>query len=420
MLKKRPIFLLVFVFMLGIGSFLAGAPAFASKLSDLKNQKEQISNERDSLETKIDDANEQINKLQSEQASVRNQIERYDLAINDTADKIREKNDQIDQTKQEISALKVEIAELEERIQKRNELLKDRARNFQETGGLVSYLDVLMGASTFGDFIDRVSAVATIMEADQDILRKHSEDKELLETKKAEVETKLAKLETMRKDLEALKASLNAKKAEQNKLLAQLEYQEDQIHNHKMEAEEQAAILASQEKAIQRAIQLEKERLAELERKRLEAEKNKVNGGGSSVTPPVSNGAFMKPAVGVFTSGFGHRWGRFHYGIDIANRSDVPIVAAADGVVIRSYYSPSYGNVVFLAHSVNGQIFTSVYAHMSVRHVGEGAVVSKGQQLGIMGNTGDSQGQHLHFELHKGPWNDAKSNAVNPLNYVPI
>ncbi|MHC0037848.1 murein hydrolase activator EnvC family protein [Pseudoneobacillus sp. C159] len=419
-MKKRPIILLLFTFMIGIGSLLAGSPAFASKLSDLKNQKEQISNERGHLESKIDDANEQINKLQSEQASVRNQIERYDLAINDTAEKIREKNEQIGETKQEIATLKVEITELEERIAKRNELLKDRARNFQETGGLVSYLDVLMGASTFSDFVDRVSAVATIMEADQDILRKHSEDKELLETKKAEVETKLANLEKMRKDLEGLKASLNTKKAEQNKLLAQLEYQEDQIHNHKMEAQEQAEILAAQEKAIQRAIQLEKERLAELERKRREAEKNKANGGSSSATPPVSNGTFTKPAAGVFTSGFGHRWGRFHYGIDIANRSSVPIVAAADGVVIRSYYSPSYGNVVFLAHSINGQIFTTVYAHMSVRHVGEGAVVSKGQQLGIMGNTGDSQGQHLHFEVHKGPWNDAKSNAVNPLNYVPI
>jgi peptidoglycan hydrolase CwlO-like protein len=426
-MNKQSVKMLVIATMIGLGSLFTATPidtVLASKLSDLKNQKDQISNERGGVESEIDAAKEQINQIKMEQNEVRNQIERFDLAINDTSNKISEKNFHIDNTKKDIGVLKVEIKELEERIAKRNELLKDRARNFQETGGAISYIDVLMGAQSFSDFIDRFSAVATIMEADQDILRKHTEDKELLEKKKVEVETKLANLVKMRKELETLKASLNAKKAEQNKLLAKLEVQEEEIHEHKLAAEEQAAILAAQESAIKKAIQMEQKRIAEEEERRrreAEAAKNNANqGGGSHTTPPVSDGSFTKPAQGTFTSGFGHRWGRFHYGVDIANRSDVPIVAAASGVVIQSYYSSSYGNVIFIAHSINGQIFTSVYAHMSSRHVGEGAVVSKGQQIGIMGNTGDSQGQHLHFELHRGPWNDAKSNAVNPLSYVPI
>jgi peptidoglycan hydrolase CwlO-like protein len=416
--------MLLIAAMIGLGSFLTATPldtVLASKLSDLKNQKDQVSNERDGVESEIDAAKEQINRIKGEQAEVRNQIERFDLAINDTSDKINEKNFHIDNTKKDIGVLKVEIKELEERIAKRNELLKDRARNFQETGGAISYIDVLMGAQSFSDFIDRFSAVATIMEADQDILRKHTEDKELLEKKKVEVETKLANLVEMRKELETLKASLNAKKAEQNKLLAKLEVQKEEIHQHKLAAEEQASILSAQESAIKKAIQMEQQRLAEEEeRRRKEAEQNKNNGGGSQSTPPVSDGSFTKPAQGTFTSGFGYRWGRGHYGIDIANRSDVPIIAAANGVVIKSYYSDSYGNVIFIAHSINGQIYTTVYAHMSSRHVGEGASVSKGQQIGVMGNTGDSQGQHLHFEIHRGPWNDAKSNAVNPLNYISL
>ncbi|CAG9608443.1 murein hydrolase activator EnvC family protein [Pseudoneobacillus rhizosphaerae] len=426
-MNKQSVKMLVIAAMIGFGSLFTATSidtVLASKLSDLKNQKDQISNERDGVDSEIDAAKKQINQIKMEQNEVRNQIERFDLAINDTSNKISGKNFHIDNTKKDIGILKVEIKELEERIAKRNELLKDRARNFQETGGAISYIDVLMGAQSFSDFIDRFSAVATIMEADQDILRKHTEDKELLEKKKVEVETKLANLVKMRKELETLKASLHAKKAEQNKLLAKLEVQEEEIHEHKLAAEEQAAILAAQESAIKKAIQMEQKRIAEEEERRrreAEAAKNNANqGGGSHTTPPVSDGSFTKPAQGTFTSGFGHRWGRFHYGVDIANRSDVPIVAAASGVVIQSYYSSSYGNVIFIAHSINGQIFTSVYAHMSSRHVGEGAVVSKGQQIGIMGNTGDSQGQHLHFELHRGPWNDAKSNAVNPLSYVPI
>lgn len=412
--------------MIGIGSLLTGDPtqAFASKLSDLKNQKNQISNERDGLESEIDKANDEIGRLKGEQADVREQIERFDLAINDTMDKIHEKNDQINDTKKEVEQLQVEIKELEARIAKRNELLKDRARNFQETGGMVSYIDVLMGAKTFADFIDRVSAVATIMEADQDILKQHAADKELLESKKVEVETKLSKLEKMRQDLQELSAGLKAKKAEQNKLLSKLEIKEDKIEEEMMDKAEQQSILASQEAAIQKAIQLERAHLAELERQRKEAAKRASSGGSSNgssqATPPVSDGSFMTPAVGTFTSGFGYRWGRGHYGIDIANRTKVPIVAAADGVVIKSYYSNSYGNCIFIAHSIDGQIYTTVYAHMTSRLVGEGAVVSKGQQIGVMGNTGDSQGQHLHFEIHKGPWNDAKSNAVNPLNYISV
>ena len=116
----------------------------------------------------------------------------------------------------------------------------------------------------------------------------------------------------------------------------------------------------------------------------------------------------------------GERWNKQHAGIDIAASGTVPVVAAADGVVSRSYFSSTYGNVVFVTHSISGQQWTTVYAHLSSRQVGEGAVVAKGQQVGIMGNTGHSFGQHLHFELHKGPWNYSKSNAVNPLNYINI
>ena len=107
-----------------------------------------------------------------------------------------------------------------------------------------------------------------------------------------------------------------------------------------------------------------------------------------------------------------------HFGIDIAASGNVPIVAAADGVVSRSYYSPSYGNVVFVVHYIDGQTYETVYAHMRSRSISDGTPVSKGQLLGYMGNTGHSYGQHLHFELHVGLWNNAKSNAVDPRRYI--
>ena len=127
----------------------------------------------------------------------------------------------------------------------------------------------------------------------------------------------------------------------------------------------------------------------------------------------------MWPAKGSFTSPYGSRWGKLHAGIDVANRaSNVPIVASASGTVIRSNYSSSYGNVVYVLHRIDGKVFTTLYAHMEARHVSAGQSVSKGQQIGIMGNTGRSTGKHLHFEIHNGAWN-GQANAVNPLKYLP-
>lgn len=128
---------------------------------------------------------------------------------------------------------------------------------------------------------------------------------------------------------------------------------------------------------------------------------------------------FMNPAEGVFTSGFDSRWGRFHYGIDIAKAGTVSIHAAYDGTVSRSYRSSSYGETVFIKHNINGTQYETVYAHMreGSRRVQVGDKVSKGAVIGYMGNTGDSHGQHLHLELHLNEWNSSKSNALNPIDY---
>ena len=73
-----------------------------------------------------------------------------------------------------------------------------------------------------------------------------------------------------------------------------------------------------------------------------------------------------------------------------------------------------------IVHTIDGVTWETVYAHMrsGSRTVNVGDYVTQGQTIGVMGNTGDSSGQHLHFELHKGGWNINKSNAVNPLDHL--
>ncbi|MGP4041886.1 peptidoglycan DD-metalloendopeptidase family protein [Gracilibacillus sp. D59] len=132
------------------------------------------------------------------------------------------------------------------------------------------------------------------------------------------------------------------------------------------------------------------------------------SGGSSSLIVPLEGSYDIN-------SRYGSRSGGFHYGIDLDQDGTAKILASADGTVERANYSSSYGYVVYVYHpSLN---LTTVYAHMrSNLQVSLGQTVSQGQTLGYMGNTGDSSGQHLHFEVHGGDWD--YHGGLNPENYI--
>ncbi|MBL5888916.1 M23 family metallopeptidase [Heyndrickxia sporothermodurans] len=117
------------------------------------------------------------------------------------------------------------------------------------------------------------------------------------------------------------------------------------------------------------------------------------------------------PAKGEISDVFDSRGG-IHKGLDIAGKYKSGVYAVADGKVVRSYYSGSYGNVIFIHHD-NG--YETVYVHLNKRIVNEGQKVKKGDKIGLMGNTGQSTGIHLHFEVHKGKWKIHKENAIDPF-----
>lgn len=121
--------------------------------------------------------------------------------------------------------------------------------------------------------------------------------------------------------------------------------------------------------------------------------------------------SFIWPTEGVITDTYGTRGGR-HFGIDIAANEGTPIYAVDGGIVHRSFYSHSYGNVIFIEHETG---LETVYAHMHERYVKAGDYVEEGEQIGTVGNTGRSTGAHLHFEVHIGNWNMQKSNSIDPL-----
>ena len=123
----------------------------------------------------------------------------------------------------------------------------------------------------------------------------------------------------------------------------------------------------------------------------------------------VGTGSFIYPTRGNLSSRFGTRWGRMHYGIDLAAPVGTKIRASDGGTVIFAGRQGSYGNVVRIDHGGNR---VTVYAHCSKLLVSKGDKVYQGQHIANVGNTGRSTGSHLHFEVR------INGAAKNPLKYL--
>ena len=130
-------------------------------------------------------------------------------------------------------------------------------------------------------------------------------------------------------------------------------------------------------------------------------------GGGVSGAPK-----FIWPINATITSKFGQRWGRLHAGLDFGAKAGTPIKAAAAGTVTQaaSGWNGGYGTVVVVQHN---SAYSTRYAHMSRLGTSVGKKVSAGEVIGYVGNTGNSTGNHLHFEIR------VNGVAKNPLPYLP-
>jgi hypothetical protein len=99
-----------------------------------------------------------------------------------------------------------------------------------------------------------------------------------------------------------------------------------------------------------------------------------------------------------FYSHISRRYSDWHPGTDIVSSAGTPIFAADSGVVVFSgWHNWGYGNLVVIDHGNN---WATLYAHLSLIYVGCGEIVSQGDVIGTLGNTGNSSGPHLHYEMH--------------------
>lgn len=250
-------------------------------------------------------------------------------------------------------------------------------------------------------------------------------DKELLEGLDAsvvEIARRREVMESLKRAVDALArqesevlVELNATRVRQAELHAELEVRIRLLHDE-IDALEQAqatveAIMSERIAKIE-LVAAERDRLRRI---CFDRPRQPLDGDGSWVDCPgvgvvIPPHAVRWPVVDQVTSEYGPRWGRMHEGIDIGGALGVPITAAESGRVDYAGWIGGYGNTIIVDH---GGGMTTLYGHMHGFAVSAGQTVSIGQVLGYVGNSGFSEGPHLHFEVRIG------GAPVNPRKYLP-
>ncbi|MFD4928270.1 NlpC/P60 family protein [Peribacillus butanolivorans] len=249
---KKKLIILNTTIMLGLGSAFAIPSVKAESISEIQS-------ERTGIQSDISAAEQVIQELKKEQSKMNSQIAQIETAMKENDEKIKDTKQEITDTEKDIDSLKKEIKALEERIAKREEVLKERALAFQESGGDVNYLEVLLGSSSFRELVDRVGAVAAIVEADREILSQQEADKAELEKKQEAVEKKLQSLKDMDVELKGMQSQIKEQKAETVNMKAKLEKKESETKALKQALENKDAGLEAKIASIRENIKKEEE-----------------------------------------------------------------------------------------------------------------------------------------------------------------
>ncbi|WP_156288468.1 murein hydrolase activator EnvC family protein [Oceanobacillus salinisoli] len=391
------------VAIMGFSSF------FGTTVVDAANNIDDVKNERSELKKDLSDTEAKIADVLIDLKELNKEIERVEESLKQNEKMLDEANEEIEDTENEIEKLKEEIAEIEKSIERRYEILKDRVVSYQKSGGTITYLEVIFGSESFGDFISRVTTVNKITESDKNLIDSQEADKKLVKEKQDDLVDKLEESKQLKAELEEMQALIEDQKAQNEKKKDELKVKEQELQKKKEELKIKDSELAEIEESINNSSQL-----TTLSSGTSGFNSSSNSDSGQQKSSGSRGGLFAWPTDGGYiSSGMGPRWGRSHNGTDIArtDRSTIPpIYSVLEGVVeSASFNNGGYGNTVVIRHS-NGM--KTLYAHLSSISVSTGQKVSKGQKIGVMGSTGRSTGIHLHLEAYK------NGTRVDPEDYL--
>jgi murein DD-endopeptidase MepM/ murein hydrolase activator NlpD len=325
--------------------------------SELEEIKKTIAANKDNLEKQ-----EAVKaSYRQQQNTIKSQIELLNTQISDTEAQLTAKQAELEQKVLEVAAAK--------------DAFEQRLEAMYTTHNQSS-LATLLGVTSFAQMLRFAENLQRISTSDTQLI-------ENLRAAQAAMEQQAAEIQTMLDELSAQKVELDAKTQELAASIA--------AANNAISATE-ATIAANEEASAEKA-ELYKQASEEWRKWAYDIS-------GSTVV--ADNGEFIWPIPGKYgiSSDYGVTRTIYgvtdtHRGMDIPAAAGTPIIATAGGTVSTAAHW-SYGTCVKISH---GGGFVTIYGHMSARAVSDGQVVAQGDVIGYVGSTGNSTGNHLHFEL---------------------
>lgn len=238
-----------------ITSILVGYPKVnAETIESIKNHKQKITEQRSLIKKGIENADKEIAESRNMQTQLKEQLNRIEKALQDNQKKYDQTKYQINKASEEKENLTNELLLLETKIVERNKILKERARNYQQSGASTWFWDMILDASGIGDFVSRLTAVATIAEADQTIIKEQVHDQEQVMLNRVLVEKALKDLNSAKIELEEILKVVKDQQVQKQDVLAHLKYKEEQLNQNKKDLINQDNNLANEETKLQQSI----------------------------------------------------------------------------------------------------------------------------------------------------------------------
>jgi len=431
------------------------------EVNDLNNQDQLLQLEESDLMGRIEATQLLLSQSETAIAAAEQTIRVVEASITAIEAEITEKDLEIREGEAELEALNTEISDLRELIG--NRMLETQRSRFSNI-----WLELLSQSPDLLSFIRNMTMMANLLEQDARLMDNLTELVQQQEGLLIFLEEQHETLSESRADLahqESLHRQelqlLAEEQARHQALQDSLTQQQINLRAHREALSHEMALLQVDAETVanqihqfellrqeQERLELERQEQARLEQERLEQERLEQEQQAQqpetenpaqpdaptahtpaptptppAITPPPSapgSSHFIIPLErGRVTCEWGNSCYFGHVGIDLGNFGDTStrILAAADGIVTTSGWHRMYGWHVVMVHNLNGQMFTTLYAHMhTAPFVAVGETIKQGHVLGTMGNTGNSFGAHLHFEIYIGPQN--YPHTVNPRDFI--
>lgn len=365
-------------------------PARAESVQNLEQQIQRKKAELDKLNRQAQQLRNRLDQTRKKERATVSQLAQLERKIARTETELERARNDLAAARERLAATGQELRRAERELARRSDYLGRRVRAIYEYG-TVTYLDVLLAARSFTDFLTRFDNLQRIVASDVSIFRRVTDYRDRVVTLKAQQEAEKAQVENLVRQVEGTIVRLEQDKA------AKEDYRQTLLNDIESLRRAYDELDRQSQQVTTELQKLEKELADRLRR----------------------TGAILlqKPLDGVLriTSPFGRRYHpilrqwRMHTGNDYAAGAGTPVKAAESGVVTHAGWLGGYGNAVIVMH---GKGVSTLYAHLSKVLVDDRANVERGQVIGLVGSTGLSTGPHLHFEVR------IDGEPRNPSDYL--